>query len=235
MKLSGLLLSMSLSLPMAVLACPIGMQYNGNGCSAPYERNMDDWIRERHDYIDSLGPKSRPPVHSLSLAEVENLKTLQADKDERDLKIAQELARGVWYHVSNQTPDGKLCVATFAKSTREDNGKGGGMVSIIGFQQPRPDAWLIFYGTGLPTPRDVRKIKITLQQDDEPAQDVQVFSYRYERKIGTVAFAVPGLAAALDGMRDQQSFKLTVDGQPAMSINWTDAEAVIQQLRQCAK
>lgn len=235
MKPSGILLSMALSLPLAAQACPIGMLYNGNGCSAPYERNMDDWIRERHDYIDSLGPRNRAPVRSLSLAEVENLKRLQADKDKRDLKIAQELARGVWFADSSQTPDGKLCVATFARFTREDNGKGGGMVSIIGFQQPKPDAWLIFYGTGLPTPRDVKKIKVTLQQDDEPAQDVQVFSYRYEKKIGTVAFAVPGLAAALDGMRDQQSFKLTVDGQPALSIQWADAAAVIQELRVCAK
>jgi hypothetical protein len=235
MKFSWVLFSMALSLPMAAQACPIGMQYIGNGCSPPYERNMDDWIRERHDYLDSLGPKNRAPVRSLTREEVENLKRLQAEKDKRDLKIAQELARGVWFSDSSQTPEGKLCVATFAKASREDNGKSGGMVSILGFQQPKPDAWLIFYGTGLPTPRDVKKIKVTLQQDDEPGQEVQVFSYRHERKIGAIAFAVPGLAAALDGMRDKQSFKLTVDGQPAMSIQWADAAAVIQQLGQCAK
>jgi len=111
------------------------------------------------------------------------------------------------------------------------------MVTIMGFQQPKPDAWLMFHGTGLPKPRDVEKLKITLQQDDEPAQTVQVFNYRYgtSREIGVVAFAVPGLAAALEGMRDKQSFKLSIDGKTAMTIQWADAAPVIKKLRQCAK
>ncbi|WP_332750871.1 hypothetical protein [Hydrogenophaga sp.] len=224
-----------LPLSFHAAACPIGMLYNGNGCSPPYERNMDDWIRERHDYLESLGPRNRAPVRSMTAEEVANLKRLQAEKDQRDLKIAQELAQGVWFSASNPTPDGKLCVATFAKATREDNGQSAGMVSILGFQKPKPDAWLIFYGTGLPTPRNVEKIRITLQQDDEPAQTVQVFSYRHEGRIGTVAFAVPGLAAALEGMRDRQSFKLSIDGKTAMAITWTGAAPVMAQLRQCAQ
>lgn len=235
MKVSTAFLGLVLGLPTAASACPIGMLYNGNGCSPPYERNMDDWIRERRDYIDSLGPKNLPPVRSMTAEEVANLKRLEAEKVQRDQKIAQELARGVWFADSSQTPDGKLCVATFAKGTPEDNGRNAGMVSILGFQAPKNEAWLIFYGPGLPTPRDVRKIKVTLQQDDEPAQDVQVFSYRHQSRIGTVAFAVPGLAAALQGMRDRQSFKLTVDGQTAMAIQWTEAAPVMAQLRQCAK
>lgn len=234
MRKPGIIFFISLTLSLKAGACPIGMLYNGSGCSPPYERNMDDWIRERNDYLDSLGPKNPAPIRYLTPEEVENLKRLQAEKDERDRKIAQQLAQGVWLSASNATPDGKFCVATFAKSTREDNGKSGGMVSILGFQNPKQDAWLIFYGTGLPTPKKVKKIKITLQQDDEPAQTVQVFNYSHERVIGTIAFAVPGLAAALDGMRDKQSFKLSIDGETAMAIQWADAAPVIEQLKQCA-
>ena len=225
----------ALALPLTTLACPIGMQYDGNGCSPPYQYSMDDWIREKNEYLDSLGPKNRAPVVPMSREEVAEMHRLQAEKDQRDAAMAQELARGVWYSTSSDTPEGTLCVATFAKFSQADNGKSGGVVSILGFQQPKPDAWLIFYGTGLPTPKNVKKIRLTLQQDDEPAQTVQVFNYRHERTIGAIAFAVPGLSAALDGMRDQQRFTLSLDGKPVMTLAWTDAAPVIQQLQQCAK
>ena len=67
------------------------------------------------------------------------------------------------------------------------------------------------------------------------AQTVQVFNYRHERTIGAIAFAVPGLSAALDGMRNQQRFTLSLDGKPVMTLAWTDAAPVIQQHQQCAK
>lgn len=233
-RLTTLFLS-ALSLPLTAAACPIGMQYDGYGCSPPYQYSMDDWIREKNDYLDSLGPKNPVPVVYRSPEEVAELQRLQAEKDQREAAIAQEIAQGVWYSASSTTPEGKLCVATFAKFTRADNGQNGGVVSLLGFQQPKPDAWLIFYGTGLPTPKNVKKIQLTLQQDDEPAQTVEVFSYRFERKIGAIAFAVPGLTAALEGMRDKQRFNLSIDGQTVLTLQWADAAPVIQQLQQCAK
>lgn len=231
----AILLLMVLWLPFRAEACPIGMVFNGNGCSAPYERNMDDWIRERQDYLESLGPKYRPPARVLSPEEVARIKKLEAEKAVRDQKIAKELAQGVWFSASNDTPEGKLCLATFAKGTPENGGSNAAMVSVIGFQKPKPDAWLIFYGPGLPRPRSVGKTRITLQQDDEPAQTVQVFSYPYALRIGAVAFAVPGLAAALEGMRDQQTFKLSIDGSTALTVTWTKAAPVIDELRKCAQ
>lgn len=235
MRMLAILSFMSLSLPFKAEACPTGMLYDGNGCSPPYQYSMDDWIREKNDYLDSLEPRERPPARVLSPEELENLKRLQAEKDARDAIIAREVANGIWFSASSSTPEGKLCTASFAKLTSQDNGKSGGIVSIMGFQKPKPDAWLIFYGTGLPKPNKVKKIKISLQQDDEPAQTVQVFNYRYQGRAGAIAFSVPGLTAALDGMRDRQSFKLSIDGNTAMALQWTDAAPVIEQLRQCAK
>lgn len=234
-KMLGVLFLIPLVLPFAAEACPIGMLYNGNGCSPPYEYSMDDWIREKNEYLDSLEPTYREPAPSLTPEEFERLKKLQAEKDERDARIAQEVAKGMWFFATSSTPEGKLCTASFAKLTSEDHGKSGGIVSVMGFQQPKPDAWLIFYGTGLPRPKNVKKIKVLLQQDDEPAQTVQVFNYRYEGRAGAIAFAVPGLAAALEGMRDKQAFKLSIDGTTALAIQWTDAAPVIEQLKQCAK
>jgi hypothetical protein len=235
LKGPAILFSIALSLPVTAVACPIGMQYDGYGCSPPYQYSMDDWIREKNEYLDSLGPKNSSPAVYMSTEEVAELKKLQGEKEQRDAAIAKEIAQGVWYFASSATPKGKLCVATFAKLTQADNGKSGGVVSILGFQQPKPDAWLIFYGSGLPTPQNVKKIKLTLQQDYEPAQTVQVFNYRYERQIGAIAFAVPGLAAALEGMRDKQRFALSIDGETVLALEWTDAAPIIQQLQQCAQ
>ena len=108
------------------------------------------------------------------------------------------------------------------------------MVAIVGFQIPKPDAWLIFYGARLPKPRSVEKLKITLQQDAEPAQTIQAFNYRFSREIGTIAFAVPGLKAALEGIRDEQSFRLSIDGRTVMAIKWTEGAPIVEKLKQCA-
>lgn len=227
----------ALALPLPALACPTGMVFNGNGCSPPYEYTGWDLLRDRRAAIDAIGadrPRSNGRVRSPEeLAHLERLR-LKVEQ-EKEMK-REELAKGVWGVESTSTPEGKVCAATFAKQTTGHDGVIGGLVTIMGFQKPKPDAWLIFHGAGLPKPRSVEKLKITLQQDDEPAQTVQVFNYRYgtSRDMGVVAFAVPGLAAALDGMRDKQSFKLSMDGTTAMHIQWTDAEPVIKQLRQCA-
>jgi hypothetical protein len=236
MKTPALLFCIALAFPFAAVACPTGMLGSATGCHAPYQYSMNDWIRERRDYIDSLGPKG-PPAPGLTREEVNALVEFEKQqKKEKEAKIA-ELAKGVWGVDSTSTPEGNLCAAMFVKQSTSKDGIVGGAVTIMGFQQPKPDAWLMFHGTGLPKPRNVEKLKITLQQDDEPAQTVQVFNYRYgtSREMGVVAFAVPGLAAALDGMRDKQSFKLSLDGKTLMTIQWTDGAKVIQQLKQCAK
>lgn len=238
MKTPSILFCIVLSLPLSAVACPTGMVFNGNGCSPPYEYTGWDMLRDRRVAIDAIGadrPRSNGRVRSKEeLAHLERLRL--KIQQEKEIKL-EKLAKGEWGVESTSTPEGNLCAATFAKQSTSNEGVIGGMVTIMGFQQPKPDAWLMFHGTGLPKPRDVEKLKITLQQDDEPAQTVQVFNYRYgtSREIGVVAFAVPGLAAALEGMRDKQSFKLSIDGKTAMTIQWADAAPVIKKLRQCAK
>jgi hypothetical protein len=88
---------------------------------------------------------------------------------------------------------------------------------------------------GLPQAKEVEKIKITLQQDDEPAQTLQVFNYRESREVGTVMFAVPGLTAMLNGMSDKQRFRLSDNGKMLLDIEWHSAAPVIEKLKQCAK
>lgn len=235
MKMLTTFFFMSLSVPLTAMACPTGMVYNGNGCSPPYEYTGWDWLRDQYDAIESIGA-DRPRTYSrgLSREELADLehRSLEA-KQEKERKL-EKLAKGLWHVDSTSTPEGKMCAATFAKYTTGKDGVEGGLVTIMGFQKPKPDAWLIFHGTKLPMPKNVKKLKISLQQDDEPAQMVQVFNYRESMYLGTVAFAVPNLTAALEGMRDTQTFKLSLDGKALLSIQWAEGAPVIEQLKQCA-
>lgn len=230
MKVLGALFLSLLSLPLAAVACPTGMLFDGNGCSPPYEYSMDDWIREQRDYIDSLGPKGPPPV-GLTLEESRVLQEGLEQQEREDQERRRVHAKGVWHVDTESTPEGNLCAAVFSKYTLDE----GGVVGVMGVRGSKSDAWLIFHGARLPKPREVEKVGITLQQDDEPAQTLQAFSYRQSREVGTVAFAVPGLVAALEGMRDEQSFKLSIGGKALMAIKWTQGAPIIEKLRLCAK
>ncbi len=78
-------------------------------------------------------------------------------------------------------------------------------------------------------------MEITLQQDNEPAQTLQVFNYMETREVGTIMFAVPGLAAMLNGMSDKQRFRLSDNGKILLDIEWHSAAPVIEKLKQCEK
>lgn len=221
------LLALATAFPVA--ACPTGMLFDGNGCSPPYERNMDDWIRERRDYIDSLAPE-RPSKPALTREEAVRLEEMLARKEKEDEEKKRIHAAGVWNFDSTTTAEGKLCAAIFSKYRHDE----GGVVSIVGFQNPRQEAWMLFYGVGLPKPKKVEKLSITLQQNDEPPQTVKAFNYRESLEVGVVAFAVPGLTSAVEGMTDKQSFKLSVGGKSLLAIAWDNGAKTIEALKQCA-
>jgi hypothetical protein len=241
MKLSGILFFTTLSLPITAVACPIGMQFNGNGCSPPYEYTGWDLMRDRRAAIDAIGSDTLYKNNYANVRTPEEMRRLEEARkrmEKEDETKKQALARGIWAVDSKPTPEGNLCAAVFSKYSyeyREYKPEHGGLVTVMGFQNPKPDAWLIFHGVGLPKSQKVEKIKITLQQDDEPAQTLQVFNYRESREMGTIMFAVPGLVAMLNGMSDKQRFRLSDNGKMLLDIQWHSAAAVIEKLKQCAK
>lgn len=238
MKVSAVLFCVMFAPAFAVSACPTGMVFDGNGCSPPpgWNYSMDDYIRERYEAIDQIGSGSydsryrggsRPQTPE-ELAEA-------IRRNEEKEKEKRELAVGKWIVDSLPTPDGRLCTAVFAKFSSQGSAEDEGVIGIMGLQEPRKDAWLIFYGADLPKSRGVRKVNIRLQQNDEPAYAVKAFSYRLSKHVGAVAFTVPGLAAALQGMSENQDFKLWLGGKMKMSIRWTNGSVGIQQLQECAQ
>ena len=224
------------SLPMSTLACPIGMVFNGNGCSPPYEYTGWDMLRDQRAAIDAIG-SDRAPVNFSTYTPEQRAEFARVEKEKREAeaKEHEQLSKGLWNDESISTPDGRLCSATFAKYTSGEGDVEGGVVTIMGFQQPRQEAWLIFQGAGLPKPRKVKKIKLTLQQDEEAPQTVEVFNFTRTRKLGAVTFGVPGLQAAVEGMRDAQRFKLSLGGKPVMTIQWTNGAKSIEALKACGK
>lgn len=238
-KASLVLFSVMFLPAFAVSACPIGMVFDGNGCSPPpgWNYSMDDYIRERYEAIDRIGSDHDDSASGTTYArpltpeELAEAQRLLAEKEKRE----SELAIGQWTVNSLPTPDGKLCTAVFAKFKTDASAKDQGIVGIMGLQQSKKDAWLIFYGADLPKPQKVKKVNITLQQNDEPAYTVKAFNYRLSKHVGTIALSVPGLAAALGGMSDKQSFKVRLGGRVRMSIQWTNGASGIQQLQNCAR
>jgi hypothetical protein len=231
MKFFATLMCTSLALPILAVACPAGMLVNASGCHPPYVYTGWDMMRDRRAAIDAMGSNHRtsgPPLTAEQARKLdEDMKKLEKEKEEKRLK----LEKGVWDVDAKPTPEGNLCAAVFSKYTLDE----GGIVTIMGFQKPKPDAWLIFQGVGLPKSINVTKMKVTLQQDDEPAQDLQVFNYRETRDVGTIMFAVPGLTALVNGMSDTQRFRLSDGGKILLDIQWHNAAPVIQKLKQCAQ
>jgi hypothetical protein len=228
--------------PLVAVACPAGMQgYMGTGgvsACMPAVPAFDyrAWRQERLDsWKSSRGAHGLPDNYVSQPMTKEEVGAMQAGIQRQKEEAARrkvEAEKGQWAIESKPTSDGTLCSALFSKFVP---GQRGGMVNVLGFQGPHPNAWLMFYSEELPRPRSVTKLDVSLQQDDEPAQTVKTFNYRLSEDVGVVVFAVPGLGAAVDGMREKQSFKLSVDGKQLMNISWANGAEAIQQLKQCAK
>lgn len=231
MKFLRVLFCTTLSFPLAAFACPAGMEVSASGCHHPYVYTGWDMMRDRRAAIEAMGSNHRPSGPPLTAEEArklnESMKQLEKEKEEK----RKVLAKGIWDVDSKPTPEGNLCAAVFSRYKLDE----GGIVTIMGFQSPKPDAWLIFQGVGLPKSKNVTKMKVTLQQDNEPAQDLQVFNYRETRDVGTIMFAVPGLKALLNGMSDTQRFRLSDNGKVLLDIQWHSAAPVIEKLKQCAR
>lgn len=234
MKFPAILLFITLSLPLSAVACPTGMQFNGNGCSPPYEYTGWDLMRDRRAAIDAIGSDTlyknnySSAVSPEEFRELEDLrKKVEKEKEER----MNALAKGIWTFDSHPTPEGKLCAAVFAKFTPYE----GGVVTMMGVKSPQSVAWVIFHGAGLPKSKDVKKINIAFQQGNEPVQTVPAINYRHSSAVGTVILTIPGLTALVDGMLDKQRLRLTDKGKTLLDIEWDSAAPIIEKLKQCAK
>jgi hypothetical protein len=155
----------------------------------------------------------------------------------------RDLFRGTWkFSPSEEGLDRTAstsiehCSATFFKYNKLDT---FGFITILGPAGDYQSASLIFWGKGIPRPKNAEKIKVTLTQSNEKPQTVEVMNLSISKEsysndtFGAIAFAVPTLEAALAGMEDKQSFDVAMNGKTLVKVEWNGGLVARDRLRQC--
>jgi len=85
-----------------------------------------------------------------------------------------------------------------------------------------------------PRPPQSRVIQVTLKQASDPPATVGAFNFNIGAwETPAIAFAVPTIEAAMQGMEDQLDFHLQHEGRDIGSIEWHSGLAARDQLKQC--
>ena len=108
------------------------------------------------------------------------------------------------------------------------------MVRISGPGSGYDGALMTFSGPNITGTRDVRKVKVTLNQSDGSSQSVQTFNYQLPGEVyASIAFAVPTIKAAMAAMEEKQGFDLLVKGKSVLKLDWHDGLAARNALQKC--
>ena len=156
-------------------------------------------------------------------------KELEARKKDPKFRAAYDrYQNGGWdYLQDGMSPKpGEYCVALYSK--------GDTMLRISGPGGNYSGALMTFSGGGITGTKDVKKIKVTLNQSDGSSQTVQAFNYQLPGEAyASIAFAVPTIEAALAEMKDKQGFEVLVKGQSVAKLDWHGGLAARSRLEQC--
>ncbi|MCR4266550.1 hypothetical protein [Nitratireductor sp. ZSWI3] len=142
----------------------------------------------------------------------------------------QKLHGGYWtyYQEGNPPVPGQKCTATFANMD--------GMLSIAGLGGYKDPALLLLTGKDVPNPRREGRIQAVLHQSGERPQRVSVHNFTHPRMgLGTVAFAVPNLEAAVQGLEDKAEIGVDVNNVRIYTLRYHSGKQVGTQLQRCAK
>jgi len=122
---------------------------------------------------------------------------------------------GFWVKTGADDADkARSCMIHFAR-------KGQGVV-IAGPSGQYSGGVPSLYGYAVPRSNRLKTITVTLRQDTDPPQQLQVYSGKtpWLDKLGMVHFALPDIDAAMAGMTDEMLFALEFKGEEMMSIKW---------------
>lgn len=143
-------------------------------------------------------------------------------------KAYERYSNGGWDYFQDNADaaPGEYCAAFYWK--------GNGMVRLSGPGGDYQGALITFWGPNIPTPKDVKTISVTLDQADGAPQKVKAFNYHLAGDAwGAIALAVPSIEAALEGMEDTQSFKLSAGGKTVAEVAWQDGLKAKRKLQSC--
>ncbi|MGC1306467.1 MAG: hypothetical protein WA885_04500 [Phormidesmis sp.] len=136
---------------------------------------------------------------------------------------------------SEDAASGEYCVASFFKASMDpDANDAPVMINLSGPGGDYEGALLSFATEAIPKPDTMRMISVTLTQNNYPPATVQAFNYSVpDLPFGMIAFAVPTIEAALDGMEDVQSFDVSIAGRSVANTTWHSGLSVRDEFRRC--
>jgi hypothetical protein len=201
------------------------------------------WPDQNETYYDD-GPSYSAEEWQAMAEEVriraeENRAKAEAELQERlkDPKFAA-FWNGEWIEKEALTTNpGQFCTATFLY-----RGEGAMLIGPGGLYE---SAFLAFFGPQVPAPKEIRKLKATLEQSDEQPATLTTFNMAlpWAKDYGMVLFQVPSIDALLGGILDKQAFRVSVEekgvagkyNRTIAELEWHSGLAARDILANCAK
>lgn len=210
----------------SVQLCDTDPNYQGDQGGSSYEGSGG------FDYYD-------PELAALEFQNANALLGLQQQLDLLQDPTYLRYLSGSWSlfptAASADAAPGEYCIASFFKASMDpDANDAPVMINLSGSGGDYEGALLSFATEAIPKPDTMQMIAVTLTQNNEPSVTVQAFNYSVPHlPFGVIAFAMPTIEAALDGMEDVQSFDVAIDGRSVANTTWHSGLRVRDEFRRC--
>ncbi|MEZ5997495.1 MAG: hypothetical protein R3B98_02235 [Hyphomonas sp.] len=170
------------------------------------------------------GPQYQPEDWALLAAE------LQAENEARLAAMLadpmyQKLSKGYWDFDEDSRAKG-TCVASYMSL------RGG--VLIMDWGGPQSGTYLAYFGPDVPPLQRMKRLKLTLVQSGE-SQTVRAYqgTVPWDASMGMVIFAVPGSAALLGAIEEDQDYKVLKKGKVLAEGEWHSGNEAKSFLSDC--
>lgn len=214
-------------LPVAVQAatqCPKGMSVGGDGKSCSAEQAAAGNAAGSFDVLGNIMDTTKKEINAKQAVETSKQELLSSD-------ASKKYQDGYWQHFQafSGAKPGEYCAAMFARQ--------GMSVTVLGPGGDYRGALMIFSAlddSAFPKSPKPTIIPVSLKQGSDPAATVRVFNFTIGQWQNPVlAFAVPTIDAALQGMDDTLDFHLEHEGKAIGSIEWHSGHAARDALKRC--
>lgn len=142
----------------------------------------------------------------------------------RDLMVdpkLEQFKRGFWeYHAVSDQYRSAMFISP------------SGLISVHGPGGSYQGAMLMLWGPNIPTPAKLSVIKVSLKQNNDPAQEVSALNYGFPGVTGwgTLIFVVPSAQALISNMEDVQRFTARIGNAEVFSSQWHDGKVAASKL-----
>ncbi len=224
---AALAVTAALLLPTAVQAattCPKGMTVVGDGGSCSADQAAASSAAGSFDVLGNIMDTTKKEINAKQAVETSKKELLSSD-------ARKKYEDGYWQHFQafSGAKPGEYCAAMFARQ--------GMSVTVLGPGGDYRGALMIFSAlddSEFPKSPQPTIIPVTLKQGGDPAATVRVFNFNIGQwQTPILAFAVPTIDAALQGMDDKLDFHLEHEGKAIGSIEWQGGLAARDALKRC--